>query len=389
MKILYVSFEPINSGSSAATCSVMNILGLLELGHEIEILTINRSIYKEKLIKQEIVDNCVVTSISMEKETNNSADVIPSQNIEKKSSVKSKILEFCKSIYRKISIYNYSYFFLKEVNIQSLRSDYYDIIISSSDPVTSHKAVSILINQGLDYRKWIQHWGDPLAEDINKKSIWPRFVLKNVEKSLLKKADKVVYLSPFTVEMEKKQFEEYAHKMTYVIPASEFNHNFSANNNPVIKLAYCGIYDSHIRDIKPLYNAVTNSKNVSLKIAGNSDIQLESNENVTVFGYIPHSEAIVIESEADAIVCILNKMGTQIPAKLYYYAGTNKQIIVIYESGNEEIVKFLRKFNRFIFVENNEALFGEIFDYIRDKRLAESCNMLLPKNVAEKIIGDL
>lgn len=61
------------------------------------------------------------------------------------------------------------------------------------------------------------------------------------------------------------------------------------------------------------------------------------------------------EEDADLLIVLLNKKGTQIPGKIYHYAGTNKPILIILDGDRkEEIKEYLSLFNRFYFCENNE-----------------------------------
>lgn len=381
MKILYVSLEPINSGSSAATCSVMNIVGLLELGHDVEILTIKRAAHMSE-IDERLRSGCTISFINEDESISATSSHKPA-----KKTLKRRILNIGKAIYRKFSLYNYSYFYLSKITSKSVKSNYYDCVISSSDPVTSHKAVERLKDAGIKFGRVIQHWGDPMADDITKKSIWPRAFVRRVEFSILKQADKIVYLSPLTAEKSKAHFKRIANKIEYAAPASEFNKEFLESQDAVLKLAYCGIYYSKIRDIKPLYNAASCSSNVHLQIAGTSDITLEENSNVSVLGHIPHSEATRIEAESDVIVCLLNKTGTQIPGKLYYYVGTNKQILILHEDGNMPVVEFLKTFDRFVFAENTVEGIKEAIEHLKNHRVAKPSDYLSPAKVAARIIS--
>lgn len=384
MNILFVSFEPLNSGSSAATCSKMLVKGLLQTGHEIEVLTIKRNTYKNLPFDDVMVNSCKMNYLG-DYSPRNSEDLHTNTT----TTIKSWFIGVLKFIYRKISIYNYSYFYLKDLRQCALSKNHYDIIVSTSDPVTSHIAVRKLLTMGITCDKWIQHWGDPLAADINKRCIWPRSILRIIEKKILCGCDRVAYVSPFTMESQKQSFPSFQNKMTYVIPASEFTKIFKISNDPILKVAYLGIYYSSIRNIVPLYSAVKNDERFEMSIAGASDIVLSDCENIRILGQIPHNDAVEIEGNADVIACILNKTGTQIPAKLYYYVCTNKPILVIYENTNEDIVNYLKSFNRFVFSHNDEQAIKDALEYLNQHREAVPNDMLSPKSVASRLIGDI
>ena len=382
MKILYVTLEPINSGSSATTCSINTIKGLLYNNHNIDILTISRGGFYDGNRADDIFKKCNVVCLD-------GKDDSKSIFQEGKSRKKEKTLKtFIKKIYRLFSPYNYSYFYLKKINRESVSnlSKHYDMVISSSDPITSHKAVLKLAKAGINYDYWIQYWGDPLLFDINKKCILPSFILKRLENGILKKADKIVYLSPFTLDAQKMLYSKSAKKMVCILPPSDFTMTFNNDSNNLLDIVYFGIYYEKSRDIMPLYNAVSGDQMVSLKVAGLTDIHLESRSNIIVSSSIPHSEALNYEFKSDVIACILNKQGTQIPAKLYYYMNTNKQILVLYEKQNLPIVHFLEGFKRFVFSENKVEKIREAIEYLKSHRFAVPCSDLDCKHISEEII---
>ena len=83
------------------------------------------------------------------------------------------------------------------------------MVISTSDPKTSHLFVKKLIEEGLKYGKWVQHWGDPLSGDITSSLIFPQSYIRKVEKNMISKADKIVYVSHFTAEMQKNNYPKF------------------------------------------------------------------------------------------------------------------------------------------------------------------------------------
>ena len=63
----------------------------------------------------------------------------------------------------------------------------------------------------------------------------------------------------------------------------------------------------------------------------------------------------------DILVCLLNSRGTQIPGKIYNYAGTNKEILVI-EDGEygPQIRAFFEPYHRYTFVQNSKEAIKEV-----------------------------
>lgn len=250
-------------------------------------------------------------------------------------------------------IYDSSYFLLYNISLNLLPDNHYDYVVSSSDPKTSHLFVSKLKKLGLSYNYWIQYWGDPLAEDISSKLIYPKVILRYFERKIINKADKVVYVSPLTCKEQMTKFSDIKSKMTYV-PIPYFSKKYyPQTNNKAFQISYVGFYLSHVRNILPLYECVNSmSKDVQLNIVGESDIVLKSTSNVHIYPSTNDPEKI--ELFTDLLVVLLNKKGGQIPGKIYHLAATNKPVLVIIDGDYEnEIHDYLNKFGRFILCRNN------------------------------------
>jgi hypothetical protein len=121
-----------------------------------------------------------------------------------------------------------------------------------------------------------------------------------------------------------------------------------------ITIGYFGDYKSRVRDIGPIYRYAEKS-NIRLVIAGNSDLELLPKENIIIYPRISQDEVSRLEEEADVLLCILNKHGTQIPGKLYHYAATNKPILVLLDGEHKgEMADYIKAFDRYIICDNNE-----------------------------------
>lgn len=268
-----------------------------------------------------------------------------------------KVRSIIKKIYDAISVYD-----AQKINvnqISKLKIDYsqYDVIISSSDPKSSHLIVERIYKKNRSCKaRWIQYWGDPMLHDITRKRGWKDNLVKYHEKKLLEKADKVVYASPLTLKVQKETFPQYASKMDY---ANQVCAILSKNielkvNNGKLTVGYFGAYKSDVRNILPLYNAAKVGS-FNLYICGHSDLNLKSTTNIQVHGAVSYKEAINMEEKCDILVCICNSKGTQIPGKIYYCAGYNKPIIIVLDGEyKKELKEYFETFNRYILCENNE-----------------------------------
>ncbi|WP_129738494.1 hypothetical protein [Massilimicrobiota timonensis] len=175
---------------------------------------------------------------------------------------------------------------------------------------------------------------------------------------MLSKANKVVYVSPFTLENQKIIYSEFAKKM-YFYPIPYLNISlFQCNVSNRITLLYAGDYNSKIRNILPLYNSIAEeNEKFKLNLVGNSDYILKNSNNISIQTRISYDEVKLLEKEADILVHLSNKHGTQIPGKIYQYSGTNKPILFILDGNEEEkrnIKNYFSQFDRYYFCENNE-----------------------------------
>lgn len=368
LNILFVTLSPIEINGSAMIRNNALINGLVENGNNVEILTIPTQNHSS------FVDNTLIWSDDLKITT-----LKPNQaykSLVKKSDnffgkLKRTILPLIRKIYHSFSLFDNSIYIAKKVNKKVLNRNYYDLIISSSDPKSSHYAVKQLINSGLKYEKWIQYWGDPLAIDITNKSIHPKFYIKNVEKSLLKPADKIVYVSPLTYAAQIKLYSQLKDKMSFMpIPYTKkkfYQLRDLTNRKP--SLGYFGDYKSSVRNIKKLYN-VCRDEDFNLIIAGNTDLNLKETNSIRILPRVSQKRLMDLETNVDILVCILNKRGTQIPGKIYHYAATNKPILVILDGEEkEEIRKYLEGFNRFVLCNNDEVSIKQTLTAIKNSNI--------------------
>ena len=152
----------------------------------------------------------------------------------------------------------------------------FDVVISSSDPKSSHLFAHKIIRKSPSITKtWIQYWGDPFSNDISFKRLFGNYFVEKEEKKLIRLADKVIYVSPFTANAIKGKYPQYKNKIHFLpIPYCSSN---SVDNNGSYELGligYFGDYNSTNRNIMPLYKSIRDL-GYKANIIGNSDITLE------------------------------------------------------------------------------------------------------------------
>lgn len=383
MDILVIYLSPFNGLSSSAKRMLGMTKGLVKNGNNVVLLTAG------------INNECNILD-SAEYDFLKKVKIILTEEIDggkgetiQNTKWKGKIFECLGKVYRLVKIYGHTEKVAKKISINILPIRKFDCVVSVSDPKTSHIALKKLLEQGLRVGKIIEYWGDPLFGDITLKSIYSKRTLLKREKAMLGLADSIVYTSPFTVEREKVIFPEYASRM-YFVPTASVSENVVVDKNrenAVYTIGYYGAYHSAARNILPLYNAFLSEKTnkMHLNIIGDTDLNLESQNNVTI---LPRGDIREYEAKSDLLVCILNREGTQIPGKLYYCATTYKPVLVIVDGDEKEKMRrFLEGFERFFLCENDtNDIAKKIQEISEDKREWNPAEILQEENVARKII---
>lgn len=276
--------------------------------------------------------------------------------------------------------------YLRQVKHTQVPNEFFDVVISTSDPKTSHVYTSSLLSH-VKYGRWIQHWGDPLLGDITRNFWWPRWFIKFYEWNILRRADKIVYVTPFTCNAQRTEYPKISDKITFIpLPADMF-FTKTASQAGILRIAYLGDYNPTFRDLQPLYDACSSLDDVFLTIAGHGP-KYPSLSNITVLPRIPQDKALEIENEADVIFCVCNKLGTQIPGKIMYKSSSDKHILIALEKDlHDEMYQYFSSFNRFYICDNTaesiidalQSLQGQSHGYVTPERL-------LPLAIAKEII---
>jgi hypothetical protein len=385
MDILFIALSPIDATFSASFRNRAVIKGFIELGHTVNILTVYS--YDQSIIIDEtecINELEIIRLDKMADQNDNSQFSIVNKG---KKNILTKIV---RSIYHRIFPFDSSFFLLKNIDVNNLPKNQYDIVISSSDPKTSHLAALRLFNKGLKAGKWIQYWGDPLTFDMTSRLIYPKLLVKKIEFNIIKRADKIIYVSPLTKIEQAELFRNISEKMSFIPIPYEKAKLFSTTNNKKYIIGYHGFYIKAVRNIIPLYDAVNNmNDNVQLDIVGSSDMSIKCTGNVKVY---PNTNKIEeFESKTDLFAVVLNLHGNQLPGKLFHLAATNRPILVILDGERKgEVKKYLEGFGRFIICENNEdSISSTVYKTIKENVHFEPCKAFKASVVARGFLNDL
>jgi len=283
----------------------------------------------------------------------------------------------------------------------------YDYIISSSDPVAAHKIAMKIVKRWKDKNnklKWIQYWGDPLfTASFNSGEIYKKFMAYIIERKLIKNGDLIVYASPLTLNEQKSTFRFFANKMTFSHQVAEFGKSdferqssSDKSSRRRIRVGYFGDYMKDNRNIEPFYNAARYFPDIEFYIVGNSDIKLEPLENLVLIKQrLSYGKIKYLEENCDILFAVTNKIGTAIPAKIYYWTGYLSKPIIVALDGpfKDELEHYFSNFERYIVCENNEEdIIKALQDAIKQVKSGIVCKLtpeLTEKFMVQRILNSI
>lgn len=277
--------------------------------------------------------------------------------------------------------------YLREVQHVQIPKEYYDIVISMSDPKTSHVFTAKLLRR-VNYGRWIQHWGDPLLGDITRNFWWPKWCIKLYEWSIIRKADKVVYVTPFTSQTQKKEHPKISQKISFVPLPADMYQTHTENKSDILRVAYLGDYNPVFRNLKPLYEACLRLQSIQLTIAGYGPKYLIK-PNINILSRISQEKALEIENNADVIFCVCNMRGTQIPGKIFYKTSSDKHVLVAVDGDyRTEMIQYFESYDRFVICDNTPEAIATALSSLRGRaHNYKTPEQLLPINIAKEILS--
>ncbi len=385
MKILYITTSLFrNVSASMRNISLIN--GLVENNHEVIVITLNfRTELEDEFLQNSIYKNVKIIKIDINFYNKISRGV--NENLNNKQNIFFKLKNIIKN-----NIFFPDVLCESIKNVKNIKIPFdFDLLVSSSDSKTSH-FIAKKIKENKKYKniKWIQIWGDPWSTDIGLKNI--NFLLKqrinNAEKTLLKKADIIFYISKLTKEEMKVKYPQNSYKI-FDLGRSYLKEIKTENKNRknTIEFLYAGTLKN--RNLKPLLESIKiYNKNKEKKIVLNlygveKEKYLEGYDFIKLYPKVTYEEILKEYSNSDVLIYIDNLTGGQIPGKLYDYYGTNKKILSLCE--NKEIYKLLSK-NKRVFCYYNLLKKIKLEDVINSKVESEVLKEYSPKSIANNFL---
>ncbi|KOS62731.1 hypothetical protein FJQ98_06515 [Lysinibacillus agricola] len=367
MKILFIAAQSLFSNSSVTLMNLGFIEALILNGCKVDVIT---SELPEKHISQDegikLPDINSLTAYPIGGAYNIFSSKKSSATPQIFQSITRLIKDSIKYTYSLFTIYDHQLRWINNVDNIENNNVNYDYIISSSDPKHAHLfSLKMIQQKKVNYKKWIQIWGDPFSLDITNRNPIVINRMRKEEKYLFECADKVLFVSPFTAQKYQALYQELNHKIDFILIPYLTTDDQKSGNDKEITFGYFGDYSSHIRNLKPCYDAM-NELNYNFVVRGDSDIKLKSTKMIDIGPRINLEKLRELEKNTDIYIHLCNLKGSQIPAKLYYYSGSKKPILFILDGEKEELRKFYSQYNRYIFCENNVESIKEALRFINE-----------------------
>ena len=363
MKILVINGDCIQVNTSANLCHLAYLRGLTDAGHEVTLLsadgrdyTLDPAMKIPEGVKQHTYYGVsLYEKLSLRKRGQGqmAARTTRPSGEKRKLTVKQKVFRSVKkAVLASYGVHGiYSTFVRKAMAFQS--DKVYDYMISLSTPVTSHLIAHRLREAGkVNCRHWIQVWEDPWysdAYDFNKRK---EVFLE--ERRLLSFAERICYVSPITLQNQKRLFPESKEKMYWEPLPAYYSAAKEEPGSAGKAFGYFGDYGMPARNLKHFYEAARNTK-IDVTICGSSNISLASTDTIQIYPRLTLEKLKPFEDRTNILVFLCNRKGGQIPGKIYQYAATYKTILFILDGTEDEkrvIRNYFAPFNRFVFCEN-------------------------------------
>lgn len=369
MRILFVTFSDIGICSSSNIRNISLIKGLLDIGNSVDIIsykTNNKAQVQDESFKP-VTDRCRIFELS----GTLASDKVSSALLAKGSkNIKIRLYSLLRKLYYALEPVDSMRKTALSLDIEGLDLREYDLMISSSNPYSVHILAERIKNRYFaDGIKWVQYWGDSLYFDtLIRHPIFPKR-LKRAEYNLIRNCDAIFYTNEVILEKQKKLFKDLADKMTYIETPYAFAEK-SEKEEFTYQVGYFGSFSTVVRDILPLYSVLSEADYRSI-IIGNGDVEIIPSNFLEVMPRAAVSVVRKYENDTRILACICNKLPPNkeetglIPGKAYHYGATDKPVLVI--GASPDVERFLKKYNRFIFVENEAQKIKEAIDRLRQE----------------------
>lgn len=395
MNILVIAGYCLKVNSSANLCHAKYIEGLVQGGHQVDLLTVSdQGLNADRSISLPMVNRIFAYKASLyerksprKDRSNYMTPSGPGENQIIPKGMKQRVKEFVRGLY---GVYGTDAgWMLRAKRFRSSRK--YDLLISLAYPPVSHRLAEYLIDKKrVCTKRWIQIWEDPWYADLS--GMTPTARIWEEEARILRSAEVIYYVSPLTLAYQKQYFPDSAAKMKWQPLPSYYGSETEVHTFDQLCFGYFGDYSPNVRNLRVFYEyAVEN--NLTADICGNSSDPYLSSETVNVYPRMSLKQLRVYERKANVLVFVCNLRGGQIPGKIYQYSATNKYILFILDGTDEEMSvlrQYFEQFHRYVFCYNRKGSIGNAIKKIEQgeypKSYCTAIDAFAPSKIVDNII---
>lgn len=274
--------------------------------------------------------------------------------------------------------------------VDIIKYDKPDIVISLLQPVASVES-GYIIKKTYPEIKYVIYDLDTLSNCnfgvLENFPFLKRLYLKSVkkyEKKVFTEADLIIHLNCHKVHFSDSFYDAFSSKTLFLgIPVLNINKSFKKNANK--DFVYAGRFYGKLRDPKILidifenvlrlnvnkFNIYTNDdyvKNINNLLAGkNIDIR----DRFIVHSYVSQEKLDEIMDNIGFLVSLGNSYTDMFPSKIISYVGSLKPIIHIYQTPDDPVIEFLKKYPDALLINSKDSLeinSNKIIEFVNSER---------------------
>lgn len=249
---------------------------------------------------------------------------------------------------------------MREMAIELIRKYNYRAIITVSGSFTP-QLVGLRLKEEFPHLRWIAHFNDPLpCNNFLYSGKWNLlFDPENVSSQVLHVADRIALSRSLYEYYSSTVDEKCRSKLAVVDIPLIFDFGRQEDGDCPYKkikgridVVYAGAINRRVRNpsyMLELFARASRLSDMMLHIFGENNCaalfaKYRYNDRIKVYGSVPLASARAAVRNADVLLNIGNKVGHQVPSKIFEYMSCGKPIISLYNLDNDSSIPYLEKY---------------------------------------------
>jgi len=247
---------------------------------------------------------------------------------------------------------------------QLLQKRQYDIVVSSSNPLSSH-LVGLFVKKRF-HLPWVGDISDPYAfSPMFSWPVWRRRVDREIELAYLSAMDAIIMPIQEMIRSYLKRYPSLCPDKVHLIPygfAEELYESAQPEPSPRFRLVYTGVFYPSIRDPSEFFRALVELRGLQMEVLIAGHLQLEYQKAITLaglsdmvqhIGFQTREKVVTLQTGATALLLLGNRGGVQLPGKIYDYLAARRPIFMIKNDRWDVAANMVQRMKRGLVVEND------------------------------------